>query len=306
MKLAHILVFAFNRPNHFRQTIEALQKNKYAQESSITIYCDASRNDSDVLNVKLVRDFAKSIAGFKSIEIIEQKSNKGLANSIIDGVTDTLAKYDSVIVLEDDLVSSPNFLNYMNNALRMYENSANVISIHGYCYPVQQQMPESFFLRGADCWGWATWKRGWAMFEKDGEKLLKELEAKALCKEFDFYNSYPYTKMLKNQNSGKIDSWAIRWYASAFLNNMLTLYPGVSLIKNIGNDFSGTNSWENSRFNVSLTSDNKTFVFVEPIENVNAREAIASFFRSTRKSTFLKIKSKLKFLTKKFKGYLGK
>jgi hypothetical protein len=304
MELAHIIIFAFNRPDHFKLTIKSLLQNKLASDSCVTIFCDGPRNQSDITNVMLVREFAKSIKGFKSIDIIEQSTNKGLSKSIIDGVTDTLSKHDSVIVLEDDLVSSPNFLNYMNQSLRMYENSMNVVSIHGYCYPVLHELPETFFIKGADCWGWATWKRGWMIFEEDGATLLKKLEELSLCKEFDFDNSFPYTKMLKNQISGKIQSWAIRWYASAFLNNMLTLYPGKSLIKNIGNDFSGTNSWEGNRYNVNLEKTTFNFKFIETVENKDAKKIISNFFRLTKKNFVLKIISKSIFKIKKFKKYL--
>lgn len=300
MELAHIIVFAFNRPLHFKLTIEALLRNQLALESSITIYCDGPRNQLDVANVKSVRAFAKSINGFKTIEVIEQSSNKGLSKSIIDGVTDALSKYESVIVLEDDLVSSPYFLTYMNNSLKMYENCVNVVSIHGYCYPVKQELPESFFIRGADCWGWATWKRGWATFEQDGSKLLNKLKEQSLCSEFDFYNTYPYTRMLENQIAGRIQSWAIRWYASAFLNNMLTLFPGNSLIKNIGNDFSGTNSWEGDRFKVDLQMKLINFSYVEPVENIHAKKIIAHFFQSTKKNTLLRVFSRLVFIFKNF------
>ena len=128
---------------------------------------------------------------------------------------------DKVIVLEDDLVTSPHFLQYMNDGLGIYERDDRVISIHGYSYPVHGKLPETFFLRGADCLGWATWKRGWDLFEDDGQRLLNELERRNLTRSFDFDGSYPYTQMLRDQIAGSNSSWAVRWYASAFLRDKL-------------------------------------------------------------------------------------
>ena len=132
-----------------------------------------------------------------------------------------LKVHECIIVLEDDLVTSPYFLSYMNEALEKYAEDDRVISIHGYVYPISG-LPETFFMRGADCWGWATWKNRWATFETDGAKLLDELNHRNLSKRFDFNGAYGFTKMLVDQIEGKNDSWAIRWHASAFLNNKFT------------------------------------------------------------------------------------
>ena len=167
----------------------------------------------------------------------------------MDGVSEVIKKYGIIIVLEDDIITSRYFLKYLNQGLNLYENEYDVISIHAWAYPVKKILPETYFLKGADCQGWATWKRGWELFEPDGQKLLNEIEAKNLIKEFDFSGSYPYTQMLKDQIAGKNSSWAIRWYASAFLKNKLTLYPKESLIYNTGFDGSGVNCGNMDNFN---------------------------------------------------------
>lgn len=157
-----------------------------------------------------------------------------------------------------------------------------MISIHGYVYPTRQALPEAFFLKGADCWGWATWQRGWALFNHDGKFLLNELRRRRLTRLFDFNGTYPYTKMLEDQIEGRNDSWAIRWYASAFLAEKLTLYPGSSLIQNIGNDSSGTHCGSTDILDVELT---QTLVRFEgaPIEQSQVGwQAFHHYFRSTR------------------------
>lgn len=279
MNLSPIILFVYNRYWHALKTIEALQKNDLAMASELFIFSDGAKNDLVLAAVNEVRNYVKSIKGFKKVTVIEREKNVGLANNIINGVSEIVNKYGKAIVLEDDLITSAYFLNYMNNALEFYKDNEKVISIHGYVYPVKENMPETFFIKGADCWGWATWKRGWDQFEVDGSKLLNELKARKLCKEFDYNNSYPYTQMLKDQVAQKNNSWAIRWYASAFLNNKLTLYPGNSLVGNIGNDMSGTHSESTNAYDVKLVNVNIT-KFDELIEeNLIAKKVIENYFK---------------------------
>src|SRR3990170_4410030 len=172
---APILLFVYNRLIYTRITVESLKKNEFASESELFIYSDAAKTEKDKKLVAEVRDYIKTINGFRKVIIKESKENKGLALSITSGVSEILNKYDNAIILEDDLELSPFFLKYMNEALSLYEKEEDVISIHGYVYPVKKKLPETFFLRGADCWGWATWKRGWELFEDDAHTLFSEI-----------------------------------------------------------------------------------------------------------------------------------
>jgi len=277
--LAPIVLFVYNRPEHARRTVEALQKNDLADKSDLIIFSDGPKGNGDIEKVNDVRSYLKTISGFKSVEIIERTENLGLAKSIINGVTEIVNKYGKIVVLEDDLVTSPYFLKYMNDSLEIYENDDKVISIHGYVYPVRGFLPDTFFLRGADCWGWGTWKRGWDLFERDGQKLLKELRRSKLEKFFDV-GGYPYVKMLENQIIGLNDSWAIRWRASAFLNNKYTLYPGKSLVKNIGFDSSGANSGRNNYMDVELANHKIFIEFKQVKEDTKVmRKLIIYFFK---------------------------
>jgi hypothetical protein len=277
--LAPIVLFVYNRVEHTHQTVEALLDNELAKQSELFVFSDAAKTKEHESGVFEVRRNINSIVGFKSITIIERESNYGLAKSIIDGVTEVIKQYGKVIVLEDDMVTSPYFLTYMNEALVKYANNEKVACIHGYTYPVSKVLPDSFFLRGADCWGWATWERGWNCFNSDGKYLLNELRRKNLINQFDFNGAYPFSKMLEEQVNGDNDSWAIRWYASAFLDNKLTLYPGRSLVNNIGNDDSGTHCISSSNLEVSIGSNK---VMLEDIveESEVGRMAFEMFFRS--------------------------
>ena len=284
MTCAPITLFVYNRLDHTRRTIDALKQNNFAGQSDLFIFSDAPKSEAQADKVREVRQFIHQITGFNSVSVVERESNFGLARSIIDGVTTVVNKYGRIIVLEDDMVTSPYFLSYMNAALDKYLDDERVISIHGYVYPVDQLLPEAFFLRGADCWGWATWRRGWSQFESDGQHLLDELGRRLLIPAFDFNGAYSFSEMLKGQIKGVNDSWAVRWHASAFLANKLTLYPGRSLVQNIGNDNSGTHCGDSALHDTELsrTQIDLNNIAVKPSEE--GRFAFEKFFQKTRGS----------------------
>ena len=291
---APIVLFVYNRPEHTRLTMEALQKNTLAKDSELFIYSDAAKSKNDEIKVEEVREYIKKISGFKQVVIIERKRNFGLANSIIDGVTKIVNEYGKIIVLEDDLVTSPYFLNFMNKGLELYKDDPKVASIHGYVYPIDN-LPETFFIKGADCWGWATWSDKWSVFEPSGQKLLDKIRKLKLEKEMDFNGSYGYVEMLKSQIIGKNNSWAIRWYASAFLKDMLTLYPGKSYVQNIGFDSQATHC--KSKTNIFNTDLNKKLVIykIDIKEDLAARKKFEIFFKKINpnfiRKVFLKIRT---------------
>ena len=289
-----IALFTYNRLDHTRQTIDALRSNDLAAESDLIIFSDAPKTPSVAPDVMAVRAYLGTIAGFKSVRVIEREVNYGLANSIIDGVTTICEQFGRVIVLEDDIVTSPHFLAYMNEALSLYEKDSRVISIHGYIYPVKEALPSTFFLRGADCWGWATWKRGWDIFESDAQKLYDALQASGEVKTFDFGGTYGYADMLKQQIDNKVSSWAIRWYASAFLAQKLTLYPGVSLVQNIGNDSSGTHCGDTEAYSGEIAVQRIVVGGIPVAVSQPAYDAFSRYFKSLRLPLGPRVLNKIK------------
>ena len=242
MKHAPIALFVYNRPRHTRKTVESLLNNLGASDTALYIFSDAPKNISADKEVELVRSYIHEITGFKSVSIIERDSNFGLARSIIDGITRVCNEFGRVIVIEDDLVTSPYFLSYMNSALEYYENEEKVMQIAGYMFPVDLEIKEdALFLPFISSWGWATWDRAWQHFDVNAKGYQKLLKDDELRKKFDLAGNYSYFKMLRAQQEGKADSWAIRWYLSVFLCGGLTLYPKKSLVHNIGFDGSGVN-----------------------------------------------------------------
>lgn len=282
MNHAPIALFTYNRLWHTKQTVEALQANAGAGDSDLVIYSDGPKHPEDAGKVAELRAYLKGLSGFRTVSLVERPSNLGLARSIISGVTEMVSRHGQVIVLEDDLVTSPHFLKFMNEGLDLYRNDKEVASICAYLYPVSSRMRETFFLKGADCWGWATWKRAWDVFEPDGRKLLSELRGRKLTREFDLGGSFPFTRNLRRQIEGKNDSWAVRWYASAFLAGMVSLYPGVSLLRNIGFDGEGTHSRKTAKFDVPVADAPVRLERIPTAHDPEAARAVSRYFRASR------------------------
>lgn len=184
-----VCIFVYNRPWHTKQTIEALKRNVLADQSDLIIYSDAPKNPAAFEKVKEVRDYIKTITGFKTVSIIERNENLGLARSIINGVTEVINKYGRVIVLEDDLVTSPYFLSFMNNALEIYKNNQKVWHITGWNYSIDSVgLDEVFFWKVMNCSGWGTWSDRWRYFEKNPQKLIKSFTREKI-RQFDLEDS---------------------------------------------------------------------------------------------------------------------
>ena len=281
---APIALFVYNRPVHARRTVESLRANAEAAASDLFVFCDGAKNAEASAAVEQVREFARGLEGFASLTVIERERNFGLADSIIDGVTRLCRERGRVIVLEDDLLLSPHFLQYMNEGLNRYADTPQVASIHGYSYPVDCTLPETFFMRGADCWGWATWARAWQDFEPDAGKLLLEIRAHGLERDFDFGGAAGYVRMLEGFIAGRNNSWAVRWHAAAYLRGMLTLYPGRSLVRNIGHDGSGAHSGDVDAFDSGLADRPIKLEAIELAESAVARAAFERYFRSLHPS----------------------
>ena len=280
-ELSPIILFTYNRPWHTQQVLTALQKNELSQQSELFIYSDRGKNFEDEKKVEETRKILDSTSGFKKVTVIKRPVNFGLAANVIDGVSTIVEKYGKVIVLEDDLITASSFLTFMNKALNMYEDVDEVAHIHSFCY-AGMNLPDTFFIKWVGSTGWATWRDSWKLFRPNGEKLLAEIKEKKLSRTFDFNGKYPYTKMLKRQIEGKNNSWAIRWNASLFLANKLSLNTGKTLIYNIGFDGSGQHSGSQDYYNMDLYNKELELVKPEIIqESVEARRQFEEFYRRT-------------------------
>jgi len=296
MKVSPVVIFTYRR--EISQVIESLKMNPLSKETHLIIYSDGNKNDDDLDDVLKVREQLKTISGFKSIQIIAAPKNKGLANSIISGVSQILNEYEKVIVLEDDLVVSNNFLKYMNNALDFYKDDKNIWSISGYApkLPCLKNYGKDVYLspRGSS-WGWATWKDRWDSVDWDVKDFEKLKYDKQMRKQFKLGGDDMY-KMLELQMLGKIDSWAIRWCFSQFLQEKYTVYPVKSKIMNNGfNDSKGThNSGDSFKWKVEAYGNKVIF------EKLAIDEDIIDCWKNYHN---LSLFTKIGYFLKKYGGY---
>ncbi len=282
MELAPIVLFVYNRPEHTRACLESLERNELAAESEVYIFADGAKPGSED-SVAAVREVIARAWRFKRVTIEASEQNRGLAANVIAGVTSTLERYDRVIVLEDDLIVSPYFLRFMNDALEVYKDEPKVGHIQACDFTQDPALPDTFLIKFTGSWGWATWRRAWQYFNPNGQELLARFEAnKALSREFDFNGRYKFVRMLRRQVNGENNSWAIRWNATLFLHDILSLNVGRSLVRNMGFDGSGTNCGGGNLYDSQLYMQPLPVEKITPIvENREARRVFEHYYART-------------------------
>lgn len=299
-RLAPVLLFVFARPDHTKMALDALAANVLASQSDLIVFADAASNHSDVAAVEEVRRLVKESEGFRSLTLVEREINYGLARNIIEGVTEMCRRYDRVIVLEDDLVTSPGFLSFMNHALERYAHDERVWHVSGWNYPISSDgFGDAFFLRVMNCWGWGTWADRWRYFEKNTEKLLQEFDCE-MIKEFDLDRSGVFWSQVLANKKKQIDTWAVYWYATIFKNKGLCLNPAISYVSNIGLDGSGIHRCQNrDQYSSALNSNLKLRLPDVIEENIVAINRICDFYHNLKPTLFQRFYVKLTSFFKK-------
>lgn len=291
--LAPVVLFVFARVDHTKRTLDSLAENELASQSDLIVYSDAARNQKEEITVNEVRALLKSIKGFRSVTVIERQTNYGLARNIIEGVTDVCKRFGRVIVLEDDLVTSPSFLCFMNAALERYQADKEVWHISGWNYPIDPTgLGDAFFLRVMNCWGWATWADRWQHYEKNTEKLIAEFDRRMIRK-FDLEDSGVFWSQVLQNQRGRINTWAIYWYAAIFKNGGLCLNPTTSYVDNIGHDGSGTHGSNAAKiYSSELNKTSNPQLPAQIIENPIGIQRIMWFYEKIRPSLHQRIRWK--------------
>jgi hypothetical protein len=236
---APIVLFIYNRPAHTARTLDALSANALARESDLIIYADGPKKPEHLPTVREARAVARNAAGFRSVRIVEREENLGLGQSIASGVDELCRSAGRVIVVEDDLLVAPRFLEFLNLALERYSDDPQVMQISGYAFPVPARTG-SHFLPIISCWGWATWARAWKHFDPEMTAFDRISGDAAEINRFNLDGAYDYWGMARSQRDRRIDSWGIRWQMSLFARDGLVLFPSEGLVENTGVDSSGT------------------------------------------------------------------
>ena len=279
---APVCLFTYNRLDETRKTLEALSSNYLASESELIVFSDGAKSPGEEEKVQAVRDYLKSLRVFKSIRIIEAEENKGLANSIISGVTEVLDKYGKIIVLEDDLISAPNFLNFMNQALDFYKDNQEIFSISGYTQNLDSLSGYSkdyYLIHRPSSWGWATWKDRWEKVDWAVEDYSRF--KRSLFRQIKFMRGgSDLPLMLWKQMNGYLDSWAIRWTYHQFKQDLYCLCTTKNKIINIGGGVDATHTGKiKKRYKNNLEEvDKRTFTFDKVVET---DKRLLKEFRST-------------------------
>ncbi len=299
MDLAPIALFVYNRPDKTLSVIESLKKNFLAKHSELYIFSDGvnKSNPEDFFRVNCVREIISNINGFRKVRKIFRKKNIGLYQNITTGLNQIFRIKTKAIILEDDIIVSSNFLNYMNSNLEIYKNEDKVGSICSNNITENKKLPETFFLYHQDCWGWAAWKRSWKLFNPNSAYLLKKINEGDHRKKFNLDDKYDFTNLLFKNIKNK-RSWAINWYASLFLNNKLNLYSSTTMSKNIGFGSDATNSKNFIKTpNLDYLKNDYKYKKLEPIELGKAYKSLVNFYNnyysSQKKSRYQKLKNKI-------------
>lgn len=239
--LAPIVIFAYRRPDHLRNTLQSLMRCQGFGDSPVHVFCDGPKTVDETVVVEATRNLAHELLGANA-EYHFEEQNQGLSRSIIGGVSQIVGRYGRVIVVEDDLELDPGFLTYMNRALDRYSGDDEVYQVSGYMFdlPDSGETTQAFFLPFTVSWGWATWERAWQQLDTEAGGWQKLKSDPALRRRFNINGAYDYATMLERQMQGLRDSWAIRWYWSVFKAQGLVLFPPVSFVSNFGFDGSGT------------------------------------------------------------------
>lgn len=266
---ATIVLFVYNRPEHTRQTVEALARNLLAKESELWIFSDAAKDLDSADRVAAVRAYVNSLAArnwFSNVHVLEAEQNRGLAKSVITGVTQVIDMFGSAIVMEDDLVTAPDFLTFMNACLEFYRDNDKIGSISGYSAPVKipEDYKDSVYIISRSCsYGWATWADRWQQVDwdvSDFKEFKKDIKAR---NRFDECGSDRYNR-LRRQIESNINSWSVRFGYWQFRHGANTVYPVVSRVRNIGTDGSGVHDSTGAIYNNVIPDSPVPFILSIP------------------------------------------
>jgi hypothetical protein len=286
--LAPIAFFVYNRPRHTKRALEALAANPLASESDLFIFSDAPKNEQAEEGVRAVREYIHTVKGFKSITIREHEQNHGLVESLISGISDLCDRFGRVIVVEDDILTSSCFLQFMNDSLEKYKDNERVFSVSGF-WPVKPKRGENraFFLNNCLIWGLGTWKRAWDLYDRNAAGWEELLKNKRLAWDFDANGRIYFMQMLVSQFKDEFTDWSLPLSWIIYREKKLCLHPPYSLTTNIGFDTGvhatvpGAGEWHVQNIDLNLAEAGRAILLPEKVELDRKKlSALGNFYSS--------------------------
>jgi len=251
-KIPAVALFVYNRPDHVAMTLSSLKSNFRSSEINLYVFCDGAKTNThsgDVEKIRQVQSIVQEIDWTNDLKVIFRDGNVGLFQNVVSGVSEVLETNESIVVLEDDLLFSVHFLDYMFTALSQYAETINVSQISGFKFPFESKKRNgSFFMPVTNTIGWGTWKNRWEAIDFISPDITA-LRRKSVRREFNLGNAYPYDDMLIDQlKNEKTGSWAILYWWHVFRRNEMVLYPDYSLVQHNDFDQSGYHSGNTSYY----------------------------------------------------------
>lgn len=278
---APIALFVHRRPSHTKQTLQALARNEGARSSPLFVFADGPRSPGEAAAVAETLDVVRSAQGFASVHVTARPVNVGLAQSLISGIDDVLRGHDRVIVIEDDIVTAPYFLQFINRCLDHYAAQPKVMHISGYNLPISAEgLPEVAMTRWAGSWGWATWSRAWKRPDCDASAVMAHFTRRQRA-QFDLdCQGADFWYQLEANRDGLMRTWAVFWYAHVFLSGGLCAIPRTSLVRNIGHDGSGVHSEATDRYRGAFQQGPVIDLDTQLVENPLMLARIQAYYRA--------------------------
>jgi hypothetical protein len=298
---APVILFVYARPEHTERTLDGLAANRLAAETDVHIFADAPRPGDEGRAAQVAKVIARPWP-FRSVRVEHRERNLGLADNIVAGVGELLAAHESVIVLEDDIVTSPDFLTFMNDCLVRYRDERAVWHVNGWTYPVgHNDAGTAYFTPLMECWGWATWADRWRHFERRPEALVGRWDRRKR-RAFNLGGAYDYWFDIMRNHWGVVRTWAVFWYATIFEHGGLCISPPCSLTANIGIDGSGENSGARDVFATSLACEKGPILFPERVaaSEQETRRDVA-YMMANRAPLARRLASRLKWRLKRLR-----
>ena len=240
-----IAVFCYKRAAKLKVSVEALLKNPECADMEIIFFSDGAKSEKDLPGVAATRAYIDSLTGFRKIHKHFREKNLSTGPNFQQGITFLCEHYDQFIVIEDDLVVTPNYIRFMLDSLAFYKNEKSVFTISGFAFELNKASYEydTIIHKRFSCYGWASWSDRVRNVIWDKDKLTAIMKTSPDFKSRLDKEGMDLYRILKKQLNGSISTWDIQMQVHVAENQLRVVYPVISKTANIGFDNESTNTF---------------------------------------------------------------